>query len=137
MSDLRNIIVTATSEMLDEPDSNGIYKTTRFYNRLEREFNEYMTKRGVQPKIYESGTRVRGKAGTHAKTWTDDYEATVVGFRYRDDGGIDYKVRCWRQNQHWWNSDELEVIPADQLCASCKGYKDRGCKCNCRCCHRG
>lgn len=42
MSDLRKIIVTATSEMLDDPGEHGIYKTTRFYDRLEREITEYM-----------------------------------------------------------------------------------------------
>lgn len=42
MSELRKIIVNATSEMLDEPDENGIYKTSRFYDRLESEVNEYI-----------------------------------------------------------------------------------------------
>lgn len=42
MKDLREIIVNATSEMLDEPDQNGLYKTTRFYNRLEKEVEEYI-----------------------------------------------------------------------------------------------
>lgn len=42
MNSLRNIIVTATSEMLDEPGKHGIYKTTRFYDRLESEITEYM-----------------------------------------------------------------------------------------------
>lgn len=50
MSELRKIIVNATSEMLDEPDGVGIYKTTRFYDRLEKEVNEYFG----QPQIIES-----------------------------------------------------------------------------------
>lgn len=41
-TDLRKIIVNATSEMLDEPGENGIYQTTRFYNRLESEVQEYI-----------------------------------------------------------------------------------------------
>lgn len=134
MSELRKIIVNATSEMLDEPDEKGIYRTTRFYNRLEREVTEYMRDQGIQPKIYETGTKVRGRAGTDVKRWTDDYEATVIGFRYREDGGIDYKIRCWRQNQHWWHSEDLEAIPADALCASCRNLKERECRCNCKCC---
>lgn len=134
MSDLRKIIVNATSEMLDEPGENGIYRTTRFYNRLEREVTEYMQEQGVKPPIFETGTKVQGKDGTKVKEWTDDYEATVIGFRYREDGGIDYKVRCWRQNQHWWRSEDLEAIPADKLCASCRRLKDCKCRCNCGCC---
>lgn len=50
MSELRKIIVNATSEMLDEPDEHGIYKTSRFYDRLEREVHEYFG----QPQIIES-----------------------------------------------------------------------------------
>lgn len=41
MSDLRKIIVNATSEMLDEPNEHGIYNTTRFYDRLEKEVTEH------------------------------------------------------------------------------------------------
>lgn len=41
MSDLRTIIVNATSEMLDEPGEHGIYKTGRFYDRLENEISYY------------------------------------------------------------------------------------------------
>lgn len=40
--ELRKIIVNATSEMLDEPGEGGIYQTTRFYDRLEKEITEYM-----------------------------------------------------------------------------------------------
>jgi len=40
--EIRKIIVDATSQMLDEPDENGIYKTSRFYNRLENEITEYI-----------------------------------------------------------------------------------------------
>lgn len=50
MSGLRKIIVNATSEMLDEPDEHGIYKTSRFYDRLEKEVYEYFG----QPQIIES-----------------------------------------------------------------------------------
>lgn len=50
MTSLRKIIVNATSEMLDEPDEHGIYKTSRFYDRLEREVSEYFG----QPQIIES-----------------------------------------------------------------------------------
>lgn len=50
MSGLRKIIVNATSEMLDEPNEHGIYKTSRFYDRLEREVTEYFG----QPQIIES-----------------------------------------------------------------------------------
>ena len=42
MSDLRKIIVNATSEMLDAPDEHGIYPTGKFYDRLENEVQEYM-----------------------------------------------------------------------------------------------
>ena len=84
-------------------------------------------------KILEHGTLVRGLAGTQVKTWTDDYKATVIGFKRREDGGIDYLVRCWRQNTHWWHGEDIEAIPAADLCAACKGEKVT--KCNCRCCH--
>ena len=33
--ELRDIIVEHTSKMLDNPDTLGIYPTTRFYNDLE------------------------------------------------------------------------------------------------------
>lgn len=49
MSELRKIIVAATSEMLDEPGEHGIYKTTRFYDRLEKELTEYMNGPRIVP----------------------------------------------------------------------------------------
>lgn len=51
-SELRKIIVNATSEMLDDPGENGIYKTGRFYDRLESEINEYMQENPKQGNIY-------------------------------------------------------------------------------------
>lgn len=49
MKDLRGIIVNATTEMLDEPGDHGIYKTARFYDRLEREVTEYFEAQPTGP----------------------------------------------------------------------------------------
>lgn len=46
MSELRKIIVNATTEMLDEPGEHGIYKTARFYDRLEQEVTDYFKPKG-------------------------------------------------------------------------------------------
>lgn len=53
MSELRKIIVNATSEMLDEPDEHGIYKTSRFYDRVEKEVTEYMQMHPGPINIYD------------------------------------------------------------------------------------
>lgn len=96
-------------------------------------------RRGIKYPIYEDGTQVRGKAGTHEKTWTDKHRATVTSFRYCSDGTIEYRVRCWRQNTHWWRAENLERIPDSELCAGCKGLLAQGCKCHrvcpCGCCN--
>lgn len=36
-NEIRTIICKHTSEMLDHPDKDGIYPTTKFYNDLEKE----------------------------------------------------------------------------------------------------
>ena len=41
MTKIRDIIVKNTSEMLDNPDEYGIYPTTRFYNKLEKEIRSW------------------------------------------------------------------------------------------------
>ena len=41
---LRDIIVKHTSEMLDNPDRYGIYRTTKFYNNLITAISEYLGK---------------------------------------------------------------------------------------------
>lgn len=53
MSDLRKIIVTATSEMLDNPNKSGIYPTTKFYDRLEAEITEYMELHPTPTNLYD------------------------------------------------------------------------------------
>lgn len=52
MSELRKIIVNATSEMLDEPDENGIYKTSKFYDRLEKEITQHFGGVVIEPSPY-------------------------------------------------------------------------------------
>lgn len=51
MSELRKIIVEATTEMLDSPDEHGIYPTTKFYNRLENDLLDHFIKQSGEPTV--------------------------------------------------------------------------------------
>jgi hypothetical protein len=78
MTELRNIIVNATSEMLDEPDENGIYKTGRFYDRLESEITEHLS---IQPDPVGALLRDAIKNSPHLTERLQDAVATYVDFQ--------------------------------------------------------
>lgn len=87
MSELRKIIVNATSEMLDEPDENGIYKTGRFYNRLEKEVTEHFEQPYIAPSPYLELMleTVKNSANVHPELQKViakflDYQSTPVMF---------------------------------------------------------
>lgn len=89
----------------------------------------------TRDELWQTDTKVRAKAGSPIDGWRE-YVGTVVGFRWRDDGGIDYRVRAWRQNLHWWPAEHLELVREHELCANCKAVLDRPtCNCNCGCGH--
>lgn len=86
----------------------------------------------TRDEIHDWGTKVRTKKGSEYGHWAK-YVGTVIGFRWREDGGIDYRVRAWRTNQHWWPAECLELVPDEELCAECKKPKHRHCCAGC--CH--
>lgn len=83
--------------------------------------------------IWDFGTKVRAKKGSPIAGW-EKYIGSVVSFRWRDDGGIDYRVRAWRTNQHWWAAEHLDKVADAQFCSSCMRRME--CHNNyCKCCH--
>lgn len=56
--DLRQIIVAATSDMLDHPNAHGIYPTSKFYDRLEVELAEYIEGRATHAGISISSSDI-------------------------------------------------------------------------------
>lgn len=48
------------------------------------------------------------------------YTGTILGYQLRDDGGYRYRVRLWRQNQHWFDEEDVRVVSESELCRHCK-----------------
>ncbi len=68
--------------------------------------------------IWDTGTRVKAKDNSSFAYW-NKYPMTIVGFRWTESGGIDYKIRAWRQNLHWVSGDELEKLADANFCSGC------------------
>ena len=45
--------------------------------------------------LWDQGTRVKALDTSEYAHW-NKYPMAVVAFRWREDGGIDYRVRAWR-----------------------------------------
>lgn len=68
--------------------------------------------------LWEFGTKVKAVKGSSFESW-NRYPITVIAFRWRDDGGIDYRVRAWRTNQHWVHAEDLEKVADAEFCSNC------------------
>lgn len=84
--------------------------------------------------LWDHGTRVKALDTSEYAHW-NKYPMTVVAFRWREDGGIDYRVRAWRTNQHWIPAEDLEKLGDANYCSNCMRLMQ--CQ-NCGgCCHHG
>lgn len=68
--------------------------------------------------IFDFGTKVKVIEGSQWAHW-NKYPISVVSFRWRPNGGIDYRVRAWRTNQHWIPAEELEKVADAAFCSNC------------------
>ena len=90
-----------------------------------------------KPKTYTSdnlwdfGTKVQVVEGSSFAHW-NKYPITVIAFRWRPDGGVDYRVRAWRTNQHWIPAEELEKTADAAFCSNCMKIMTTCCG---GCCH--
>lgn len=85
--------------------------------------------------IWDFGTRVKIVAGTQF-AYLNKYPASIVSFRWREDGGIDYRIRAWRTNQTWIPAEQLEKLSDANFCSGCMKLLDQPvhAACHCGCC---
>jgi hypothetical protein len=85
-----------------------------------------MGKKRDNTNLWDFGTKVRilEKSAFH---YLDKYPASIVAFRWRKDGGVDYRVRAWRTNQHWIPEEDLEKTADAAFCSNCMKVMNHQC----------
>jgi hypothetical protein len=91
-TELRKLIVEKTSEMLDNPDSYGIYPTTHFYDELERGIVRLLAATPQPPARAERDINVPSKVGEEL-TFEQQEELTHILEAYRNNPSNSNKYR--------------------------------------------